>query len=127
MNLQMPSRPKLTPVAVMMVIACGGQGSPAAGPTRHTDGGVTASKGTPMKIRLVIDNSVVSATLDDTPVARDFAALLPLNVTLRDYAGTEKVSELPRRLSTDGAHAGVDPGQGDITYYAPWGNLAPAP
>ncbi|MEZ4380327.1 MAG: cyclophilin-like fold protein, partial [Nannocystaceae bacterium] len=55
---------------------------------------------------------------------RDLLALLPLTLHLRDYARTEKVSELPRRLSTEGAPAGVDPDVGDITYYAPWGNLA---
>jgi hypothetical protein len=43
---------------------------------------------------------------------------------LEDYAGTEKISYLPRRLSTEGAPAGSDPSVGDITYYAPWGNLA---
>jgi hypothetical protein len=27
-------------------------------------------------------------------------------------------------LSTEGAPAGFDPSVGDLTYYAPWGNLA---
>jgi hypothetical protein len=31
---------------------------------------------------------------------------------------------LARKLSTKGAPAGVDPDVGEITYYAPWGNLA---
>jgi hypothetical protein len=35
--------------------------------------------------------------------SRDFAALLPLTLTLKDYAATEKISDLPKRLSTDGA------------------------
>jgi hypothetical protein len=54
----------------------------------------------------------------------DFVSLLPLSLTLRDYAGTEKVSDLPRRLSTDGTPPGMDPEVGDIAFYAPWGNLA---
>lgn len=41
-----------------------------------------------------------------------------------NYAATEKISYLPRKLSTAGAPAGSDPSAGDITYYAPWGNLA---
>jgi hypothetical protein len=41
-----------------------------------------------------------------------------------DYAATEKISDLPRRLSTEGAPPGSDPSIGDITYYSPWGNLA---
>lgn len=43
---------------------------------------------------------------------------------LEDYNSTEKVSDFPRRLSTEGAPEGFDPSVGDITYYAPWGNLA---
>jgi hypothetical protein len=78
----------------------------------------------PMKIRLTAGAKVLTATLLDTATARDFAALLPLTLTLTDYASTEKVSDLPRRLSTRGAPAGATPSVGDIAYYAPWGNLA---
>ena len=77
-----------------------------------------------MKIRIKVGEKVTTATLIDSKTARDFASLLPLNLTLKDYAGTEKVSDLPRRLSTEGAPSGSDPSVGDITYYAPWGNLA---
>jgi hypothetical protein len=45
-------------------------------------------------------------------------------LTLEDYAGTEKISNLPKRLSTENAPSGSDPSVGDIAYYAPWGNLA---
>lgn len=65
-----------------------------------------------------------TAELEDSVAARDFAAMLPLTLTLEDYAATEKVSDLPRRLSTEGAPAGHEATAGDITYYAPWGNLA---
>jgi hypothetical protein len=77
-----------------------------------------------MKLRITLDGVALTATLDDTQASRDFASLLPLTLSLRDYAATEKVSELPRKLSIQGAPAGVDPAVGDITYYAPWGNLA---
>ena len=60
----------------------------------------------------------------DSETTRDFISLLPLTLTLSDYAQTEKVSDLPRRLSTADAPDGVDPDVGDIAYYAPWGNLA---
>ncbi len=82
-----------------------------------------AQEGT-MKIRLTVDGKVMHATLLDNATARDFVSLLPLTLTLEDYASTEKVSYLPRKLSTTGAPAGSDPSVGDITYYAPWGNLA---
>ncbi|MFJ8025481.1 cyclophilin-like fold protein [Streptomyces sp. NPDC096311] len=77
-----------------------------------------------MNIRLTSDTGSFDAVLNDSPAARDFAALLPLSLTLSDYAGTEKVSDLPKKLSTTGAPAGTAAQAGDLTYYAPWGNLA---
>jgi hypothetical protein len=77
-----------------------------------------------MKVRLTIDGKAIDATLLDNATARDFLLLLPLTLTLEDYASTEKISYLPRKLSTADAPAGVDPGVGDIAYYAPWGNVA---
>ncbi|MBS1809524.1 MAG: hypothetical protein JST84_15300 [Acidobacteria bacterium] len=77
-----------------------------------------------MKIRITIGEKVVTAALTDSEAARDFVSLLPLTLVLEDYAGTEKISDLPKRLSTQGAPAGSDPSVGDIAYYAPWGNLA---
>jgi hypothetical protein len=77
-----------------------------------------------MKIRIEIESTFVTATLHDTEAARDFASLLPLTMTLEDYNSTEKIAYLPRKLTTTGAPAGSDPDIGDITYYAPWGNLA---
>ena len=77
-----------------------------------------------MQIRIKTDQTALTARLEDSAAARDFAAMLPLNLTLKDYASTEKVADLPRKLSTDGAPDGIDPEPGDIAYYAPWGNLA---
>lgn len=76
------------------------------------------------KLVIQVDGGEITATLDDNETARDFLALLPLSLTLDDYHSTEKVSDLPQRLSTVGAPEGHDPSVGDITYYAPWGNLA---
>jgi hypothetical protein len=77
-----------------------------------------------VKIRIVGGETILIATLADNPSAKDFASLLPLTLELKDYADTEKVSDLPKKLSTVGAPAGSDPDVGDIAYYAPWGNLA---
>lgn len=76
------------------------------------------------EIRVIAGDTVLPATLDDTPAARDFASLLPLELTLRDYHGIEKIADLPRKLDTTGAPASYTPKPGDITLYAPWGNLA---
>lgn len=77
-----------------------------------------------MKIRIIVDGAELRATLEDNAAARDFAALLPMDLTLSDYHATEKIADLPSRLSTDGLPDGVDPDVGDIAYFAPWGNLA---
>lgn len=75
-------------------------------------------------IQIELDGTVIFATLDDNPTVRDFIARLPLTVELKDYASTEKVGFLPDKLSTQNAPPGSTPAVGDISYYAPWGNLA---
>lgn len=78
-----------------------------------------------VRIRLAIPNGEsVTLTLGDGASARAFRALLPLTVELTDYNATEKITDLPKRLTTEGEPAGVDPQPGDLAYYAPWGNLA---
>lgn len=77
-----------------------------------------------MRISIEIEGATLTATLEDSDAARDFASLLPLTLTLVDYAATEKISDLPQRLSIAGAPEGVTPRAGDLAYYAPWGNLA---
>jgi hypothetical protein len=77
-----------------------------------------------MKVRLKVEDKVITATLNDSETAWDFISLLPLTITLEDYAKTEKIFYLPKKLSTKDAPSGSDPSVGDIAYYAPWGNLA---
>lgn len=77
-----------------------------------------------MKIRIIAAGHTLTAQLENSAAARDFAALLPLEMTLSDYNRTEKIADLPRRLATDGAPDGIQPVAGDLAYYAPWGNLA---
>ena len=77
------------------------------------------------KIRITVGEQVLTAVLLDNATSRDFLSLLPLTLSMRDFAGKEKVSpELPKPLDTSDAPSGFDPSVGDITYYAPWGNLA---
>ena len=81
---------------------------------------LAAMKESHMKIRLSAGNTALTATMLDNEASRDFMSLLPLTVTFKDYAGTEKITYLPRRLSSKGAPAGTDPSVGDITYYGLW-------
>lgn len=76
------------------------------------------------KIRIIVDGQVIAATLTDSPATRDLIARLPLTLKLDDYAGTEKIVYLDRKLPTTGAPPGATPTAGTIAYYAPWGNLA---
>lgn len=77
-----------------------------------------------LKIRMMVNGEAVIVTLADNSTAKDFYSLLPLTLTLNDYAATEKIAYLTRKLSKEGAPAGSEPAIGDIAYYAPWGNLA---
>jgi hypothetical protein len=77
-----------------------------------------------MKINVIAGGIVMPATLDDTSAARDFAAMLPLDLVLSDYHGIEKVADLGRRLDASDAPPSYEPKAGDITQYAPWKNLA---
>ncbi|MGB8944698.1 MAG: cyclophilin-like fold protein [Streptomyces sp.] len=77
-----------------------------------------------MHIRVTLDGRPVDAALNDSPAARDLATLLPLTVGLKDFHGTERIGDPPRKLTTDAAPEPSAPRAGDIAYYAPWGNLA---
>lgn len=77
-----------------------------------------------MEILISSSDQQLRGTLVDNPTARSFAALLPLTVYVRDFRGTERIADLPERLDATGAPR-VHRGQpGEITYFAPWGNLA---
>jgi len=76
-----------------------------------------------MRIRLVVGDQTATATLHDTPIARDFASMLPLTLQFEQYAD-ERIAYLSRKLTREGAPAGITPNTGDLAYYAPWGNLA---
>jgi hypothetical protein len=109
--------------ACLSYCACTAGQSETGGASRAQTNQVSRER-TDMKVRIKIGEKEVTATLKDSETARDFISLLPLTLTLEDHARTEKISDLPRRLSTDGAPSGSDPDVGDIAYYAPWGNLA---
>jgi hypothetical protein len=108
-------------LAISTAVACGE--SDGVGVQESTRG-TNEKQVTNMKIRITIGGRAVIATLADNEAAKDFASLLPLTLTLKDYADNEKISDLPKKLSTKGAPASYDPSAGDITYYAPWGNIA---
>lgn len=82
-----------------------------------------ALEDTLMKIAIEFDGQRLPATLFDNPSSREFATLLPLDLTLEDYASVEKIAYLPRKLTTEGSGPFDGEAIGDIAYYAPWGNI----
>ena len=77
-----------------------------------------------MKIRMTFSGFEMIGTLYDNASARDFFSLLPLDLTIEDYGGNEKIAYLPRKLSIEGHGPFANEQPGDIGYWSPWGNLA---
>jgi hypothetical protein len=74
-----------------------------------------------VQVRFDFKGATITAVLDPTPAARDFLSMLPVTIRLEDYASTEEIGYLPRRLTTEGEPAGSQPRAGDFSYCAPWG------
>lgn len=78
-----------------------------------------------LRIAITVGNRTITATMEDNAAGRDFLSRLPLEVTLNDYNNTtEKIFYPDPALTTEGVTRGCAPTPGDITIYAPWGNVA---
>ena len=77
-----------------------------------------------MRIVLRFGDESATATLADTPAAREFAAMLPLQLDLRDPMGQAKSGPLPRPLDVTGVEPVFDPAVGQIYYSAPSSTFA---
>lgn len=75
-------------------------------------------------LTLVVDGQEIPITLYDTPAANALYNILPLELQFEDFNHTEKISDLPEELPTEGESDGCDPDIGDFCLYAPWGNLS---
>ena len=75
-----------------------------------------------MRIRLTIEGQTATATLNDTPTARDFASLLPLALNMHDLFGREKPGQLARPLTLSKGQATYQ--VSDLGYWAPSHDLA---
>jgi hypothetical protein len=61
----------------------------------------------------------IEAHLDDSPSARQFAAMLPLRLTLRDGMGQAKIARLPAPIDVIGASHVTKPETATIYYWPP--------
>lgn len=77
-----------------------------------------------LSLKMTVGGQTITATMEDNAAARDLMSRLPLEVTLTDYNRTEKIFYPDPALDTEGVTRGCAPVPGDITIYAPWGNVA---
>ena len=132
----MPSKITTTAVSLIVLLtltACSApagspESAPPASPTSGTAAATASGTSTANSIvRRVVRFSSATASVDvtidqDHPAARDFLSKLPLTLTVEEFSGREKISYLPERLAHEGS-PGSDPEDGDLIYFAPWGNL----
>ena len=106
-------------LTMMSMAACGGSDD---NPIREENNNEEEQN---MKVNITIGGATITATMEDNAAARDFLSRLPMDVTLNDYNNTtEKVFYPSPELNIEGVTRGCAPVPGDITIYAPWGNVA---
>ncbi len=76
-----------------------------------------------MKIRLKIDDKVITATLNDSKTTRDFISLLPFTLTMNDLFRREKFAHLPRAISEEGKRSHTYE-VGQVVYWSPGPDVA---
>ncbi len=80
--------------------------------------------GAPRRVRFSWEGGEAVAELNDSASAESLWAMLPLTLDFEDFNGTERIAYTEEKLSTRGAPESYRPDAGDITIYAPWGNIA---
>jgi hypothetical protein len=99
-----------------------------AGPGPVTASSVSDAATPDPSRRLVLrfDDHVATGILDDTPAAREFAAMLPLTLHLSDPMGQAKSGPLPRFRSLDvaGANRTHKARVGELAYWSPSSTFA---
>ncbi len=79
-------------------------------------GQTDATEGTP--ITITVGNTVIEAELDDSPVAREFAALLPQTISMQRIGGDrEFYGEIEESLNYDEEDSQTTFENGDIAYW----------
>src|SRR5437867_12801163 len=76
-----------------------------------------------MKIRLKIEDKVLTATLIDSKTTRDFVSLLPLTLKMNDLFRREKFAHLPRAVSEEGKRTHTYE-VGQVVYWSPGPDVA---
>ena len=77
-----------------------------------------------MRMKLAAANGDIIVKLEQNNAAKNLAAMLPLDLNFSDYNNTEKIAYPPEEIDISNTTPGTAPKAGDLTIYAPWGNLA---
>jgi hypothetical protein len=93
-------------------------GSNATAPSPSTVVSPRSASSGSVRIVLRFGDEFATATLSDTPAAREFAAMLPLQLKLRDPMGQAKSGPLPRPIDAAGGEPVFDPTVGEVYYSA---------
>lgn len=95
------------------------------GASREEQRNPDSPEATSLKVNIRVGGRTITATMENNAAGRDFLSRLPLEITLNDYNNTtEKIFYPEPALTIAGVTRGCAPVPGDITIYAPWGNVA---
>jgi hypothetical protein len=105
---------------VAVLAGCSTESPTAGSNTTVPSTVVSAPSASNSSVRIVLrfGDEFATATLSDTPAAREFAAMLPLQLKLRDPMGQAKSGPLPRPIDATVGEPVFDPGVGEIYYSA---------
>jgi hypothetical protein len=84
-----------------------------------TTGSTSHVPASSIRVVMRFGDQIATATLADTPAARRFAAMLPLEVDLRDPMGQAKSGRLPSPIAITDAEPVLDPSVGGLYYHPP--------
>ncbi|MCD2323050.1 hypothetical protein LQ953_03360 [Sphingomonas sp. IC-56] len=98
-------------VLAIALLSAAGCSNAEPGDTKRNENSIVISPAekapTMTAVQIVSGSRRWIARIDDGPAARDFLAQLPLELTLEDYGGNEKIADLPRPLTRKGAPGAI--------------------
>ncbi len=103
--------------------SCGADKSTADTALPNSPTKASPLKAQSMKIRLKVEDKVMTATLIDSKTTRAFVSLLPLTLTMNDLFRREKFAHLPRPISEEGKRTHTYE-VGQVVYWSPGRDVA---
>jgi hypothetical protein len=92
----------MRPLALLAYVCAGGSAA-----NLHAAGSDPATPGTTNKMKITIASETFTATLEDSPTAAAFKAMLSLTVEMTELNGNEKYFDLPTKLPVAAAKPGT--------------------